>query len=80
MTTIARLPSTDLLTLRDWADEVVFLLDNVGPIQRLDDEAAWQDWAAGFCTINGVSQLNPPSPYDFGDWRAWADAFLKILP
>lgn len=79
MAVFDRVPAVDFLTLTQWADEVVLALDPVGPIARLDSGDPWQDWAAGLCGINGLSQLNIPSPYGFSDWRDWAERFVELV-
>lgn len=66
-------------SLRDWADFTVFDLERYAAIGRLDKEEDWQRWAAAIVGINGISQKNPPSPYDFSDWRDWAARFYQIL-
>ncbi len=65
--------------LQDWADYTVFDLENYGPIPRLMAEEEWQNWGAGLISINGISQQNPPSPYDYDDWKEWAYRFYQVL-
>jgi hypothetical protein len=65
--------------LQDWADYTVFDLENYGPIPRLMAEEEWQNWGAGLIGINGISQQNPPSPYDYDDWQEWAYRFYQVL-
>ena len=66
-------------SLQDWADFTVFDLENYGPIPRLMAEEEWQNWGAGLIGINGISQQNPPSPYDYDDWQEWAYRFYQVL-
>jgi hypothetical protein len=54
-------------------------LDEYAVIPQLYHESEWQNWAAGLISINGISQLNPPSPYQFDDWREWALRFYQVL-
>lgn len=68
-----------IIGLRDWADQIVFDLSNYGPLARLEDESRWQEWALQFCVISGLSQKNPPLPYDFADWRTWAQRFVEVV-
>lgn len=65
--------------LQDWADYTVFDLEKYGPIPQLASEKEWQNWGAGIISINGISQQNPPSPYQFDDWREWAYRFYEML-
>lgn len=66
-------------SLKDWADYTVFDLENYGPIPQLVRETEWKNWGAGLISINGISQQNPPSPYDYDDWQEWAYRFYQVL-
>ncbi len=66
-------------SLKDWADFTVFDLENYGPIPQLVSEKEWQNWGAGLISINGISQQNPPSPYQYDDWKEWAYRFYQVL-
>jgi hypothetical protein len=68
-----------IISLRDWADQIVLDLDAYGPIPRLVDEDKWQEWAVAFCVISGISQKNPPNPLYFSDWREWASRFAQVM-
>lgn len=76
---MSKLTDPRYLALRDWADVTVYDLEDFGPIARLEDEKEWRTWAAGLIGINGISQQNPPSPYQFNDWRDWAVRFYEML-
>lgn len=75
MTTITRPVG---MALRDWADRVVLDLDNYGAFGRLEDEARWQDWAVQFLN-NTTLGRNLPNPYQFADWRDWAERLAQML-
>jgi hypothetical protein len=62
--------------LRDWADQVALDLDNYGALGRLDDVENWQNWAMQFLN-NTTLGRNFPLPYDFDDWRDWAERFCQ---
>lgn len=62
--------------LRDWADQVALDLDNYGAFGRLDDVENWQNWAMQFLN-NTTLGRNFPIPYDFDDWRDWAERFCQ---
>lgn len=76
---MTRLVDPRTMRLQDWADVTVYDLEQFGPIARLENESEWQNWAAGIIGINGISQQNPPSPYQYDDWREWAIRFYQIL-
>lgn len=67
------------MDIQYWADTLCLDLDQFAVIPRLSDPAKWQNWAAGLVTINGISNLNPPSPYEFTDWKDWALRFYQVL-
>lgn len=64
--------------LRDWADQVALDLDSFGAFGRLDDDSNWQNWAMQF--LNNMSlKENFPVPYNFENWREWAERFCQTL-
>lgn len=66
------------LALNDWADQVVLDLSSYGVFGRLGNANEWQNWAAQFlnnATIGG----NLPMPYQFTDWKDWAERFCQTL-
>jgi hypothetical protein len=54
-------------------------LSTYGALSRLDDEEKWKEWALQFCVISGLSQKNVPDPFDFIDWREWAQRFVGVV-
>jgi len=68
-----------MMTLSDWADQIVLDLDKYGPLIRLDDPEKWQDWAIQFCVISGLSQKNTPNPYQYDDWQKWAERMVQVF-
>ena len=67
------------MTLRDWADAVVLLTEPAWSLGRLDDESDWQNWAVGLVRASPVSQRAPPNPFQFNDWREWAQLAYPML-
>lgn len=66
------------MQLLDWADCVVLDLDNYGSFGRLGSEAQWQDWGVQFLNNTTIGR-NLPNPYQFTDWREWADRMAQLL-
>ena len=64
--------------LRDWADLIALDLDPYGAFGRLDDESNWQNWAMQFLN-NMTLRENFPVPYNFDNWREWAERFCQTL-
>jgi len=75
MTTITR-PS--YMQLNDWADQIALDLDSYGAFGRLDNPDDWQNWAMQFLNNTSLGR-NFPQPYDFTDWREWAERFCQTL-
>lgn len=75
MTIVTRPSGMQLL---DWADQVVLDLDNFGAFGRLSSETDWQNWAVQFLN-NTTLGRNLPNPYQFSDWREWAERFVQML-
>lgn len=66
------------MALRDWADQIALDLDPYGAFGRLDDESNWQNWAMQFLN-NMTLRENFPVPYNFDNWREWAERFCQTL-
>jgi len=66
------------MKLRDWADQIALDLDPYGAFGRLDVEENWQNWGMQF--INNMTlRENFPVPYDYVDWREWAERVCQVL-
>ena len=62
----------------EWTDKMVpILLPYGGVIGKLDDPNEWQDWARSVILINNAWQGVAPNPYQFDDWKEWAERFLE---
>lgn len=66
------------MNLMDWASQIVLDLDAYGSFGRLEDPALWQDWAMQYFNNSALGR-NFPVPYDFQDWREWAERFAQLL-
>jgi len=60
------------MTLQQWADRVVLDLDAYGPLQKLKD-TNWQRWAVQLPAIISLGYIAIPNPYQFTDWKLWAE-------
>lgn len=73
--TITRPQGMELL---DWANQIVLDLDPYGSFGKLENETLWQDWAMQYFNNSALGR-NFPIPYDFQDWREWAERFAQML-
>lgn len=60
------------MALLDWADQIVYDLDPFGSFEKLGHEYDWQNWGARLLANCDLTE-NLPSPYQFTDWREWAE-------
>lgn len=66
------------MELLDWSSQLALDLDNFGPPEKLINELEWQDWATQF--VGGLSMEDTiPIPYQFSDWREWAERFCQAV-
>ena len=66
------------MDVMEWTDKMVpILLPYGGVIGKLDDPNEWQDWARSVILINNAWQGVAPNPYQFDDWKEWAERFLQ---
>lgn len=77
-TTVTNLTRPSGMSLRDWADQAALDLDPYGAFGRLQDETQWQDWGMQFLNNTSLGR-NLPVPYDFDDWREWAERLSQLL-
>jgi hypothetical protein len=66
------------MELVDWANQIALDLDPYGSFGRLDNPDNWQNWAMQFLNNTSLGR-NFPNPYDFADWREWAERFTQTL-
>lgn len=65
----------------EWTDYVNQTLQSLGGsvVPVLSNAEEWRTWAATVVLLPGISVFNPPDPYQFDDWRSWADAFNRTV-
>jgi hypothetical protein len=61
------------MKLRDWADQISMDLDEYGIFGKLMDDNKWQDWGVQLLAPMSLGGFNIPSPYQFDDWKEWAE-------
>lgn len=66
------------MSLPDWAAQINLDLDAYGAFGRLDNPEKWQDWGMQFIN-NTTLGRNLPNPYQFTDWKEWAERLVGAL-
>ncbi len=67
------------MTLTQWCDSVILAVGDAWSYPVLGDEAHWQDWAVSFLRAPIFGPQTPPDPYQFSDWRDWAERVYPML-
>lgn len=61
----------------EWTDQLSkFQEIGNGTTQKLLDPDEWQDWATNLIGDPDFIGFDTPNPYDFTDWREWAELFF----
>jgi hypothetical protein len=63
----------------EWASFSIPDLSEYGDIPLPTTDEDWKIWASDVVSIDGISSLGAPSPFDFGDWRDWAARLIEVL-
>ena len=66
-------------TVLEWTDFTGAELESFGTVMRLDTPENWRDWAAHAISLGGLQAKNAPNPYQFDDWREWAERFNQVV-
>ena len=68
------------MEVMEWADKMTPMLNTYGDVGKLDKPENWQYWATGVILINQQWQSVAPIPYQYSNWRDWAERFLQVIP
>lgn len=67
------------MSVQEWADNMVPALEQFGNLGRLWSEDEWRNWAAQLLNLPALSGSIVPDPYDYEDWRMWAQRLNQNL-
>ncbi len=68
------------LEVIEWTDYMNPILSQQGSdIGRLESPDQWKEWARSVILSNNQYQAIAPNPYQFDDWRDWAERFLQVI-
>jgi len=71
----------DVIEVRDWFDRMVPYFEVYGQVGRFDDnDDQWQNYAVNIVKLVGISVISLPDPYQYDDWRGWAQRMCEVLP
>jgi hypothetical protein len=68
------------MEVMEWTDKMTPFLNTYGDVGKLEGPENWQNWAVGVILINQQWQSVAPNPYQYVDWREWAERFLQVIP
>jgi hypothetical protein len=69
-----------MMDVFEWTDKMApELIKNGGYLGRLEDPKQWREWARSVMLINNEWQGYVPDPYEFDDWRDWAERLLQTV-
>lgn len=64
----------------EWTDRMIPIVNQKGgDVGRLEHPDQWQEWARSVILNNQKWQATVPNPYQFKDWRDWAERFLQTV-
>jgi hypothetical protein len=66
------------MSLHEWCDFMVPVLEQFGNLGRLDGEN-WQEWALQLLNLPRLSGTVVPDPFQFAEWSDWAERLNKNL-
>jgi hypothetical protein len=74
-----QIPNPYEMDLLDWASATMYSLTNYVNVAPLEDPSQWQSWGQILVNAPTLGLLSPPNPYDFTDWRPWAERVSDAL-
>lgn len=67
------------LTLSEWADAVIQSLGSSWPFGTYRDGDDWRAYVVGFVRSPTLAERVLPDPWQFSDWRDWAERAAPML-
>lgn len=67
------------MTVTAWTDANQINLERFGAVPALHDAKKWQAWGASLSGLPSISGITVPNPYEFSDWRVWAERLNESL-
>lgn len=64
------------MTVIEWTDQMTEYVDQFGDIIKLSDPNDWQFWALSVILSNEQWEAQVPNPFNYSDWREWAELFI----
>lgn len=64
------------MSATEWIDAMSDRLWVFGALPRVDREEDWRTWGAALLNLPAIHGINLPDPYQFKDWRRWAERVI----
>lgn len=74
-----QIPDPHYMELADWANGTVYALGEYTSIAQFFPDTDWQRWGMQFFNNPSLGLLGPPNPYDFKDWKPWAERLQDAM-
>lgn len=74
-----QIPDPHYMELAEWANGTVYALGEYTSLIQFFPNMDWREWGMQFNNNPTLGQLNPPNPYDFSDWKPWAEQLQDAL-
>jgi hypothetical protein len=73
-----QIPDPNGMDLDQWVYGTLSVLTNYpNPRTMVNDD--WRQWGMMFFDTPSLSTLGPPNPYDYAEWRPWAERLAESL-
>lgn len=76
---ISGIPSPSNMSALDWTDQLSSALAQYGPFRKLEDPEQWKSWGASLLAPVALGGYVLADPYQFVEWREWADSVFREL-
>lgn len=64
------------MTVIEWANQMTNEVSQFGDIIKLENPEDWQFWALSVILSNEQWEAVIPNPFNYTDWREWAELFI----
>jgi hypothetical protein len=74
-----QIPNPEGMELAEWANGTAYALGQYTSIMQFFDTTDWREWGVQFYNSPKLGLHDPPNPYEFDNWRLWAERLQGAL-